>query len=56
MITLGLDPCQGSHTVVALDPNGASLASITVANTSAGLAQLHQFAVPFIVRRSPGRR
>jgi transposase len=51
MITLSLDPHPGSHTMVALDPNGASLASITVANTSEGLAQLRQFAVPFTVRR-----
>jgi transposase len=51
MITLSLDPHPGSHTVVALDPNGASLASITVPNTPEGLTQLHQFAVPFSPRR-----
>ena len=27
MITLSVDPHPGSHTVVALDPNGATLAS-----------------------------
>lgn len=47
MITLGLDPHPGSHTVVALDDNGASLASLTVLNTPEGLLQLHQFATPF---------
>ena len=47
MITLSLDPHPGSHTVVAMDPNGASLGSITVPNTPEGLFQLHQFAVPF---------
>jgi len=51
MITLGLDPHPGSHTVVALDPNGASLATLTVLNTPEGLSQLHQFAIPFSTRR-----
>lgn len=51
MITLSLDPHPGSHTVVAMDPNGASLGSITVPNTPEGLFQLHQFAVPFAIRR-----
>ena len=51
MITLSIDPHPGSHTVVALDPNGATLASITVPNTPDGLCQLHQFAVPFASRR-----
>jgi transposase len=51
MITLSVDPHPGSHTVVALDPNGATLASITVPNTPEGLSQLHQFAVPFARRR-----
>jgi transposase len=51
MITLRVDPHPGSHTVVALDPNGATLASITVLNTSDGLCQLHPFAVPFASRR-----
>ena len=37
MITLSLDPHPGSHTVVAMDPNGASLGSITVPNTPEGL-------------------
>jgi transposase len=47
MITLGLDPHPGSHTVVALSLNGASLASIKVPNTPDGLAQLHEFARQF---------
>jgi hypothetical protein len=51
MITLSVDPHPGSHTVVALDPNGATLASITVPHTPDGLCQLHQFAVPFACRR-----
>jgi transposase len=51
MITLGLDPHPGSHTVAALDANGSSLANLTVPNTSAGLAQLHQFAAQFPSRR-----
>ena len=40
MISLGLDPHPGSHTVVALSVNGASLASIKVSNTPDGLAKL----------------
>jgi transposase len=51
MITLSVDPHPGTHTVVALDPNGSTLASITVPNTPDGLCQLHQFAVPFASRR-----
>ena len=51
MITLGLDPHPGGHSVVALDPNGASLASITVLNTPEGLSRLHEFASPFVARR-----
>src|SRR5262249_21984812 len=51
MITLSVDPHPSSHTVAALDPNGATLASITVSNTAEGLSQLHQFAVPFARRR-----
>ena len=51
MITLSVDPHPGSHTVVALDPNGSTLASITVPNTPDGLCQLHQFAIPFASRR-----
>jgi hypothetical protein len=51
MITLSVDPHPGSHTVVALEPNGATLASITVPNTPDGLCQLHQFAIPFASRR-----
>ena len=44
-------PTSRQSTVVALDPNGATLASITVPNTPEGLSQLHQFAVPFASRR-----
>jgi len=51
MITLSVDPHPGSHTVAALDRNGATLANITVSNTAEGLSQLHQFAVPFARRR-----
>src|SRR3954471_14616621 len=51
MITLGMDPHPGSHTVAALDSNGSLLGSIRVLNTSAGLEQLHQFAATFASRR-----
>jgi transposase len=51
MITLGLDPHPGSHTVVALDGNGRLLANLTVPNTEAGLEQLHLFAKQFGARR-----
>jgi transposase len=51
MITLSIDPHPGSHTIAALDFNGATLASITVSNTAEGLSELHQFAVPFASRR-----
>lgn len=51
MITLGLDPHPGSHTVVALDLNGSLLASLTVLNTSAGLRQLQLFSAQFELRR-----
>ena len=51
IITLGLDPHPASHTIAALDANGASLASLTVPNTAAGLAQLHQFALSFPAHR-----
>lgn len=51
MITLGLDPHPGSHTVAALDSNGSSLANLKVPNTPAGLAQLRQFAAQFSSRR-----
>lgn len=51
MITLGLDPHPGSHTVAALDRNGTSLATITVSNTTRGLTQLHEFAAQFALRR-----
>jgi transposase len=40
MITLSVDPHPVSHTVVALNPNGAISASIRVPNTADGLCQL----------------
>ena len=51
MITLGMDPHPGSHTVAALDFNGSLLGSIKVPNTSQGIEQLHQFASQFPSRR-----
>lgn len=51
MITLGMDPHPGSHTIAALDSNGSLLGSIKVPNTSPGLEQLHQFASQFVSRR-----
>jgi transposase len=51
MIALSLDPHPGSHTVVGMDPNGATLASLTVSNTLEGLSQLHQFAISFAPHR-----
>ena len=47
MITLGLDPHPGTHTVVALDENGASLGHLAVPNTPEGLIQLHEFGSRF---------
>ena len=47
MITLGLDPHPGTHTVVALDENGASLGHLAVPNTPEGLTQLHEFGARF---------
>ena len=51
MITIGLDPHPDSHTVAVLDENGVTLTALTVSNDAAGLAQLHQFALPFVKRR-----
>jgi transposase len=51
MVTLGLDPHPGSHTVVALDQNGSRLASHFVQNTSVGFDQLHAFGAQFEPRR-----
>ena len=51
MVTIGLDPHPDSHTVAALDENGATLTSLTVSNDAAGLARLHQFACSFPKRR-----
>ena len=51
MITLGLDPHPGSHTVVALDSNGACLGHLKVLNNAEGLAQLHEFAAAFSPRQ-----
>ena len=44
MITLGMDPHPGSHTVAALDCNASLLGIVDVVNTLVGLEQLHQFA------------
>lgn len=46
-----LDPHPGSHTVVALDNNGASLGHLAVPNTQEGLNQLHEFGSRFSPRR-----
>src|SRR4028118_1212851 len=51
MITLGLDPHPGSHTVVALDPNGACLGHLKVLNDAKGWAQLHEFGAAFSPRQ-----
>jgi hypothetical protein len=51
MITLGLDPHPGSHTVVALDPNGALWPGSRFSIRREGLSQLHQFAIHFSARR-----
>jgi transposase len=51
MITLGLDPHPGSHTVVALDESGISLGHVTVTNTEEGLTRLHEFSAQFTARR-----
>ncbi len=51
MITLGLDPHPGSHTVVALDESGISLGHLTVTNTEAGLTRLHEFSAQFTSHR-----
>jgi hypothetical protein len=38
MVTLSVDPHPGSHKIVTSDPNGSTLASITVPDTLGGLA------------------
>jgi hypothetical protein len=53
MITLGLDPHPSTHTVVALDENGASLGHLAVPNTPEGLIRLHEFGARF--SRAVGR-
>ena len=50
MITIGLDPHPDSHTVAALDENGAMLAALTVSSNVEGLAQLHRFTLAFVKR------
>ncbi|MGI9070531.1 MAG: hypothetical protein ACR2JB_04185 [Bryobacteraceae bacterium] len=57
MITLSLDPHPGSHTVVAMDPNGASLGSITVPNTPEGFSNCISlpFRLLFVAGRSKER-
>lgn len=47
MITLGLDPHPGSHTVAVLDSNGCLLVNVRVPNTADGLGQRHLFARQF---------
>ena len=51
MITLGLDPHPGSHTVVALDDSGVSLGHLTVPNTEEGLTRMRQFSAQCPSRR-----
>jgi hypothetical protein len=51
MITLGLDPHPGSHTVVALNDNDVSMGHLTVPNTEEGLVRLHEFSGEFAFRR-----
>ena len=51
MIKIGLDPHPGTHTVVALDENGARLGHLSVANTREGLLRLHEFGASFVPRR-----
>ena len=53
MITLGLDPHPGSHTVVALDKMALSLGHLAVPNTPEGLIRLHEFGARFF--RAVGR-
>ena len=47
MMTIGLDPHPGSHTVDALDDQGATLATLTVKNLPEGFADLRIFAERF---------
>ena len=51
MITIGLDPHPGSHTVAALDDQSATLATLTVKNLPEGLADLRIFAERFTDHR-----
>lgn len=51
MITIGLDPHPGTHTVVALDENGARLGHLSVPNSQEGLLRLHEFGASFVSRR-----
>ncbi len=51
MITIGLDPHPGSHTVAALDNNGALHGTITVPNDQNGLEQLLEWSHAFPERR-----
>ena len=51
MITIGLDPHPGSHTVAALDAQGATVATLTVKNLPEGFTDLRTFAERFPDRR-----
>lgn len=51
MITIGLDPHPGSHTVAALDTNGTLVQALTVQNDLSGLQQLHTFGKLFPERQ-----
>ena len=44
IITIGLDPHPGSHTVAALDAQGFVRSSLTVKNSDQGLGELLSFA------------
>ena len=51
MVIIGVDPHPDSHTAAALDTNGKILATLTVANTAAGLAELRGWAKGFRQRQ-----
>lgn len=51
MITIGLDPHPDSHTVAALDANGAFHGTITVPNDAIGLEELLGWSHSFPERR-----
>ena len=55
MITIGLDTHPGSHTVAALDAQGATLATLTVKNLPEGFADLRTLCQA-LSRAPVGRR